>query len=296
MAEMIKNNIDMQKQVNDPELICASAHTDSHFTMHLKDLLYPVLMLMTRTKVKCTINPVNAYIPLPNRPIIFAANHSAFMDTPIMERVTKRRSYILAGKQRLPFDDRLFFHLAGVIWVDRKSRTDTKIARDCVAAYLMKGRSVLWFPEGTWNLTDNQIIMPLKWGITEVAKQTNAQIIPTALHYDREENICSVKFGTPYIVQPEMDKTTAIRNLRDFMATLSWDLMSQAKQWHHEDITGFRKQSHYAVNEYPYYEEKYEQSCIFSPYENCETIFSHLGLIKPSIDNAALFSKNAHFY
>ena len=50
----------------------------------------------------------------------------------------------------------------------------------------------MWFPEGTWIL-----ILPMKWGIIDVAIWAGAQIVPTVLNYDRETMICSVRFGIP---------------------------------------------------------------------------------------------------
>ena len=199
--------------------------TDSRLGIWLRDGLYPLLMFLTGTKVRCKVETVNAYTPLSDKPIIFAANHSAFQDTHIMLRATKRRSYILSGKQNLAFIDWVFFVLNGTIWVDRKSKEDMAASKDAVLEYLAKGQSILWFPEGTWNLTPSQLMMPMKWGIIDMARQAGAQIIPAALDYDREKNTCRVKFGAPLAGDALENKAEAIRNLRDTMATLRWDLM-----------------------------------------------------------------------
>lgn len=106
----------MQKQNKGKPLV------DSGFVSRVKDLLYPLLMRLTGTKVRYRINKVNECTPLPDKPIIFVANHGAFQDTPIMLRVTGRRSYIFSGKQNLAFIDWVFFVLNGVIWVDRIRR------------------------------------------------------------------------------------------------------------------------------------------------------------------------------
>ena len=98
--------------------------TDSGIVMKARDFLYPILMFLTGTKVRCKVETVNTYTELPGKPIIFAANHSAFQDTPIMLRVTKRRSYILSGKQNLAFIDWIFFVLNGTIWVDRRDKAE----------------------------------------------------------------------------------------------------------------------------------------------------------------------------
>ena len=122
---------------------------DSGFVIGVKDLLYPLLMRLTETKVRYKINKVNECATLPDKPIIFVANHGAFQDTPIMLRATGRRSYALLGKQNLAFIDRVFFALNGTIWVDRRDKADMAATKEGILAYLRKGQSVLWFPEGT---------------------------------------------------------------------------------------------------------------------------------------------------
>lgn len=69
---------------------------DSYFLIKFRNCLYPLLMWLSKCKVKYQIKIINEYVP-----IIFAVNHQAFQDTPIALKATKRRSYIYAGKQKL---------------------------------------------------------------------------------------------------------------------------------------------------------------------------------------------------
>ena len=268
----LKQETTLQKQNKGKPLV------DSGFVIKAKDFLYPMLMWLTGTKVRYRINKVNDYMALPDKPIIFVANHGAFPDTPIMCRVTNRRSYALLGVQNLAFLDWLFFMLNGVVWVDRRDKADMAASKAGLLAYLKKGRSVLWFPEGTWNLTPNQLMMPMKWGVIDVARQADAQIIPAALDYDREKMVCSVKFRAP-ISGPDLEnKAEAIRNLRDTMATLRWELMRDQPLLHRADITTEQLQEEMfrVIAEYPPLNWEYERSCIYHPYP-------HVELIPPSI-------------
>lgn len=265
--------------------------TDSGFVAKARDFLYPILMFLTGTKVRCKVETVNTYTPLPSKPIIFAANHSAFQDTPIMLRVTKRRSYALLGTQNLAFIDRVFFALNGTIWVDRRDKVDMAATKNGILAYLQKGQSVLWFPEGTWNLTASQLMMPMKWGIIEVARSAGAQIIPAALDYDREANTCRVKFGAPMTGDVLENKAEAIRDLRDALATLRWDLMCDQPVLHRADITPeqLRKEMYRVIDDYPPLNWEYESACIYHPYPQVEILAS---ILIPSRENAFLFRKN----
>lgn len=265
--------------------------TDSGFIVKVRDFLYPLLMFLTGTKVRCKVEVVNPCEPLPGKPIIFAANHSAFQDTPIMLRVTTRRSYALLGTQNLAFIDRVFFALNGTIWVDRRDKADMAATKDGILAYLQKGQSVLWFPEGTWNLTASQLMMPMKWGIIEVARSAGAQIIPAALDYNREANTCRIKFGAPMAGDALENKAEAIRDLRDTMATLRWDLMCSQPVLHRAEITPeqLQKEMYRVIDDYPPLNWEYESSCIYHPYPQVEIVPP--GLI-PKRENAFLFRKN----
>lgn len=264
--------------------------TDSRLAIRLRDALYPLLIFLTGTKVRYRVEKVNACQPIPGKPIIFAANHSAFQDTPIMLRVTGRRSYIFSGRQNLAFIDWIFFVLNGTIWVDRKSKEDMAASKDAVLEYLAKGQSILWFPEGTWNLTPAQLMMPMKWGIIDITRTAEAQIIPVALDYDREKNLCRVKFGAPLAGDCLENKARAIRDLRDTMATLRWDLMCHQPLLHRGDITPvqLQKEMYRVIDEYPPLDWEYESSCIYHPQPGVEIVPS--GLV-PRRENAFLLRK-----
>lgn len=267
--------------------------TDSGGNIWLRNRLYPLMMLLSRTKVRCKIEAENSYKPLQDKPIIFAANHSAFLDTPIMLRATGRRSYIFAGKQRLLFEDWLFFVLNGAVWVDRRSREDMAASKAALLEYLARGQSILWFPEGTWNLTPSQLMMPMRWGIIDTACQAAAQIIPAALDYDRENNICRVKFGAPLAGNALENKEEAIRSLRDAMATLRWELMSRQKPLPRREtsVAQLQHEMYRVIDEYPPLDWEYERSCIYRPYPAPEEVFAHVSQLVLCKENAFLLGK-----
>lgn len=201
--------------------------TDSGAAMLFKDLLRPVLNLLAGFRIPYQVMIEQPCRLLPDRPVIYAANHSCFADGPIMGRITKKRSYILCGRQRLGFSDWLYFMLNGVVFADRGDKEDRAACKLALEAYLNRGRSVVMFPEGTWNLTDNMLMLPMKWGIIETARNTGAQIIPTVLTYDRERKKCSVRFGEALVFAPEDDRLEAVTVLRDIFATMRWEAMSR---------------------------------------------------------------------
>ncbi len=253
--------------------------TDSAFAIWVRTVLYPMTMLLSRTKVKYRIIIENEYIPAADKPIIFACNHSAFPDIPIALRATKRHCYTLIGKQNLAFVDKIFFFLAGAVWVDRKSKESSALAKERIVAYLKKGKPILWFPEATWNLTDNLLMLPMRWGIIEVAQRTNAQIIPMALDYDRAQKICRVRFGEALNAETFISKQQGIITLRDAMATLRWDFISHNQANRAKlDLEKERHAIFQVVHDYPPLDWNYEESCIYRipGVANHEEVFAHL--------------------
>ncbi len=254
---------------------------------------YRLLIRLAKTKNAFSIVVDNDYQPFKDVPIIFAVNHTNCYDFPITATAVRQHVYVLVGKQRLGILDRFFFSLNGTIYTDRLDKKDTISAKDAIVRFLNKGHSICWYPEGTWNLTDNLLMLPMKWGIIDVARQANAQIIPVALVYDRKSMVCTIRFGRPIAGEELVDKDEAIDNLRDTMATLRWDLISKSPTLDTSTIDRkqLKKNIWQAVDEYPPIDWEYEQQCVYQPYEKVETLPSTL---QPRFENAFLFSKSWH--
>lgn len=238
--------------------------------MTTRKLPYRMLVALSGSRVKFDIIVENNYTPITGKPIIFAANHTNGCDMPIILRAVKRHFYVLVGKQRLGFLDRLFFFLIGTVYADRLNKADTSLTKKTLISLLRKGEAVLWFPEGTWNMSDNLLMLPMKWGIIEVAGCAGAQIIPISLAYDRKAHTCAVRFGNPITDPDPENKAAAIRNLRDTMASLRWEqicrdqIVSRAEL----DLEQARAEIAVAMKEYPYYQLEYERQCIYRQKED----------------------------
>lgn len=278
----MKQETTLQKRNNGKPL------ADPLAVMILKDLLRPVLSLAAIFRVPYRVIVEQPCRLLPDKPVIYAVNHFCFADTPIMGRIAPKRSYILVGQQRLGLSDWLYFILNGVIFVDRKDKADMAASKLAMSAYLRKGRSIVMFPEGTWNLTDNQLMLPMKWGIIDIAKETDAQIVPVVLEYDHKSKRCFVRFGEPMIFSAEGNKAEAIAALRDTMATMRWELWKRMGLFPRAelDLEVERRKLFYSVEEYPPIDWEYESSCIYHPHPQVE-------IIPPSLiskrENAFLF-------
>ena len=74
---------------------------DSKAVILGKNLIHPLLIQLSKSKINYNIIPTNDLKVLPGKPVIFAVNHYSSQDTPIVCHAIDRRAYILAGKQNL---------------------------------------------------------------------------------------------------------------------------------------------------------------------------------------------------
>lgn len=121
-------------------------------------------------------------------------------------------------RQPLELADRVAFHLIETIWVDRKSKEDKKRSVDKMIRFLNNGADLVIFPEDTWNLSPSKPVLPLYWGMIDIARQTGKPIVPVVLEYTREK--VYVSFRKPMKICTNDDKTQKINELSDTLATM----------------------------------------------------------------------------
>ena len=175
--------------------------------------------------------------PVPVQRIYFG-NHNSHADfaliwaslpTPLrrMTRAVAGADYWNASPLR-----RYIIHevLHGVV-IERSREGSTVEPVDIMAAALEGGDSLILFPEGTRNTTD-ELLLPMKSGIYHLAQKCpqidlvpvwmdnlgrllpKGEIVPVPL-------LCSISFGTPLRLQPGEDKETFLARIRDaLLATM----------------------------------------------------------------------------
>ena len=84
-------------------------------------------------------------------------------------------------------------------------------------------------PEGTWNLSENEIVRDIAYGTADVAISAGAVIIPIAVEqYGKHSVICQGEIIDLIILRADKHRLTMI--LRDKLASLKW------KIWEREGI------------------------------------------------------------
>lgn len=227
----------------------------------IRKAIHPLLLKAVKGRIYFPIKILNSMPDVAGNKLI-AINHYCVLDAPVSSDVIKDHFYFLVGKQSLELIDRIFFFLNGVVYVDRKSKKNKKKSLQKMLKILQGGKSLLMCPEGTWNLTPSKPMLPLNWGIIDLAKQTGVPIIPLILEY--HPDCCYAKYGEPIYINKEMDKQSGIEQLEETMATLKWDIweMFPVQKRTDEMKTEFEEMVQKGVAEYPKFNFEYEMSVV----------------------------------
>ena len=258
----------------------------------MRKLLHKPLLLLMRSKRNFNLKTMGEInLDKVNCPAIFVVNHTNSHDIPVASEVIKKHHHVLLGKQPLEFVDKIAFWLNGVIWVDRKNKGSKAQAKEKMISVLENGTNLLMFPEGTWNRSPNKTMLPLYWGVIDIAKESGAPIIPIILEYT--PNVCYAKIGEPIYIQKNANKNTEINSLRNIMATLRYELWEAQPITHRSDLDNdyFKSILQSDVDEYPKLDLEYETSVVRKEYGESAEAFEHLNAIKPNLQTAFLFDK-----
>lgn len=231
-----------------------------NITDKLRKLIHPILLKALPQK-DFTVRLINE-IPQIDGNKIYVMNHSNKHDAPVACEAIKEHVFILVGKQALEFMDRIFFFLNGVVYVERKDKESKRQGSKQMLRLLQRGNNLLIYPEGTWNMTPSKPMLPLNWGVIDLARNAEVPIIPLVAEYTHE--LCMVKFGEPIYIDHDVDKTEAIQFIGDVMATLKWEIWEslpiekRSERLKDEFDLEMRKR----VAEYPKLNLEYEMSVV----------------------------------
>ena len=237
-----------------------------------------------------------------NKPIIFAVSHVGKFDIEVVSEAIKDHYYLLSGDYEhiQGIIDFPFLSFNGVFFFNEKVKEDRKLVSQKMIQHLKEGGNLMYFIEGTWNITPNLPMLPCYWGIVDVAKQGNAIIIPIGA--DQYGKKFKVNIGKNFDMSKYEDsvegKTLAIRDLRDTIATLKWEIWETEPQVNRKNITGNEWEQYVQerFKEWPYFNEEYIDGLVFKPKDvvNKEEVYEPIKKLVPSKQNAFLFDKRSN--
>lgn len=230
-------------------------------------------------------------------PKIFAITHIGKFDIEIATEIVKEHYYLLSGdyENMKGTVEEIFLSLNGVIYIREDDKKDRALSKTKMIETLKKGGNMMYFPEGTWNLTENLPILQCPYGIIDVAMQAKATIIPVGIEQYENHFILAVGENFDVTKYNENDKINAINDLRSVLATLKWDIWESLNKSISENINSKTFNTHVLERLQEWPNMSYEQflDSAYKP-KNISTysdVFAHLKSLKPNKENAFLFNK-----
>ncbi|MCQ2082401.1 MAG: 1-acyl-sn-glycerol-3-phosphate acyltransferase [Lachnospiraceae bacterium] len=187
-------------------------------------ILLPLLKIL-RISEKQHITVVGDAQVETTKPVIYACTHIGFFDIMILFEAIKKPCWLFWGN---PNEDltTLYGWMArrnGAILIDTYDKEDRKLAKMEAEMLLNQGGSLMIFPEGAWNITDNEPVMKLFKGTVSMALNTNAEIVPIAIEQYGKEFFVNIGRNIQYTNEKESIEQLNCE-LRDNLATLKWQI------------------------------------------------------------------------
>lgn len=239
---------------------------------------------------------------LTDRPIIFVVTHVGKFDIEVTSEAIKEHYYLLSGDYEhiQGIMDSSFLSLNGVYYFNEKVKEDRKSVSSKMINHLNNGGNLMYFIEGTWNLSPNLPVLQCYWGIVDIAKMGNAIIIPVAAEqYDKNFKVNIGKnFDMNNYGEGNENKSTAISDLRDTLATLKWEIWESEPIIKRSQLKGdeweiYKKER---LEEWPYFTEKYIDGLIYRPKDvvQHDDVYEPIKKILPNKKNAFIYDKRLH--
>ena len=117
---------------------------------------------------------------IPDETVLFVGNHISYLDPfvivyhTIAWPVAKNEvaSWPLIGYA---------VSLSGVLFVKRQNASSLRATRDAISSNLLKGNSVIVYPEGT--TSDGTDLLPFRHGVYDTACKNNIPVVPVTIHF-----------------------------------------------------------------------------------------------------------------
>lgn len=230
--------------------------------------------------------------------VIYACTHIGGNDVECLFEAIKNPCYLFLGDPRelcVNFDG-LMLYLNGVICLDSYDKEDRYIAKQTAISLLKRGGSLMIYPEGAWNITENLPVMPLFAGMAEIAIAANAEIVPVAIErYDTQFYVI-IGQNLKCDGYTAEDKKRLTEELYSALVNLKWEIWEYmglqsrstiekgySKVFVEEIIN--EKETSYTVQDV--YDTKFRVKGVTEPWE----AFAFLERLEPKRENAFLFRR-----
>ena len=170
---------------------------------------------------------------IPEGSVLFACTHQGILDGFVWIPFMPRHCVILHGASV-----KTILKLAqintGLILVDKDSKESRQNAKLDMINILINGHSIMYFPEGTWNLSPNKLHLPMKFGFLDIARKAKAAVVPMVMEYTYDSTQAfecikkiHIRFGKAMYVDEYDDLKRKLTEYEEVISTMRFELMEE---------------------------------------------------------------------
>lgn len=173
---------------------------------------------------------------IPEGPVLFANTHQGILDNCCWIPSNPRHCVVLHTSDASKF--LVFIQLCtGLILVnkndkkDKRNRTNAKLD---MINILLNGHSVMYYPEGAWNLSPNKLHLPMSYGFLEVAKKAGVPVVPVVTEFTHDVSNdrgrvtkIHIRYGKPIYVSLTDDLSSKLSEYEEAISTIRWELIEE---------------------------------------------------------------------
>ena len=213
----------------------------------IKEIIHPNLIKMMKQKTTGEL-VVDGTFPVDGNYLI-VANHACIEDIPTLGQAVDKHFYLLVSDEDKYTIDGLGLELNGVQWVKRTDKISRERAYSNIIEILKRGKNFAVYPEATWNLSPNQLMMPMNYGCIRMSLESGKSIVPVVTYFTKDKRY--TKIGDPF--KPTNDLVKSIDELRSIMASMMYELM---EKFYEEEYKKGKNVCYTMIDNVPYYYEK----------------------------------------
>lgn len=160
------------------------------------------------------------------KPLIYAATHIGGHDVEVTFEAIKAHAFAFWGDPGEMYrrSEGALFSFNGAICCDSDHKDDRYIGKETSIRLLKQGGSLLIYPEGAWNIIENQVVMPLYPGTIEIAIRSGAEIVPIAIEQYGKHYYVNIGKNMSLQGKDVCEKQELTYQLRDILCTLKWEI------------------------------------------------------------------------
>lgn len=219
---------------------------------NFKNIYLKICNVLNKKIVRIIIDKIKGYElvitgqeNIPDTPVIYASTHQNFNDH--FNAVLSIPDHaIILNTSTVTKSFKCIMGVNGIVYVDRNDKEDRFKSKMKLMKYTIMGKSIVVFPEGTYNCSPNKLHLPLHMGVIDISKKMQIPIVPLIQEYTYDDEIldgktrvkkCRVHFGKPIYVNVEDDLKEKKEELSEIFSTIKYFLMEEKGLYKRENIT-----------------------------------------------------------